>query len=187
MDNQIENSYQEITKSYRNYTGDLDLGNSYDLSGYTHLQTINQDELAETSPTEFINLNNVSTVAHLKDFNPRKPFNCNFSFDINLDINLKLPKIAPASPDFSLLYKIDDFSLEVSKLNKDLIRAIRSLQCCDVFDHGYNTFIVPFFRWFADSSKNDLCEDGSHDCGPMLGGETFPEILISIAEPLIIP
>ena len=179
----IDKQYSNIANYSINKQGSIGNEIEYDLSGYTTVQTIS-DEAFLNSETSFINLDSLSSNVDVTQPNPRKPFNCNFSFHTNFKVKVKLPKIFPEEPDFSLIFKIDTFSKEVAHLNDDLIKAIQSLNCCDVAE-SYNKHIVPFFRWFADSKDAKDCGDGTQNCGPIFGGNTFPMIMLNIAKPLI--
>ena len=150
----------------------------WSAEGYTTINYVSDNQFVQTE--KFIDLNTQMS-ASVSTPNPKKPFSCNFSFNIKFNFNLILPNINPGSPNLSLLYKIDDFSREVAQINDILIRAIQDMNCCDISD-TYNKTVVPFFRWFADHpdikncSYNEDPESGS--CGPMSGGDTFPKIML---------
>ena len=84
---------------------------------------------------------------------------CNISFSSFLDMKLNLPEFnffkEATEFDRSLFDKIDQLSLEVSMINDMLIQSIMDMECCDIADR-YNSTLVPFFKFFADSEDNDL-------------------------------
>ena len=166
-------------------THSLGGNNQYTVEGYTNFKTVDP---TGTFDDDFVDITNLDMSAQVTHRANGGPFSCNFSFNFSYSFNIELPNINPDAPNLSLLYKIDEFSTEVSKINDLLIRAIRDMNCCDV-ENAYNKNVVPFFRWFADNpdAKNcrpeDSLEDGS--CGPMFGNETLPILLLKIAQVLI--
>jgi len=187
-------NYNEIQNSAKMQLNANDLifnstGNEGDVvwttEGYTTINYIPDMEFAQTE--KFVDLSTQLSVA-VTNPNPRKQYSCNFSFNIKFNFNLMLPNINPDSPNLSLLYKINDFSKEVANINDILIRSIQDMNCCDM-GNIYNKLVVPFFRWFADHPSIKNCsyseEPTSGSCGPLLGGDTFPKILIEIAKVLL--
>ena len=193
----IDENFYSVNDKFAN---DLELSNqihdlSYNKSGGSgdvvwmingKAETINVSDKEFTTSNNIVSLDTMMS-ATVSQPDPRQPFKCNFSFSVNFDIKIKLPNLNAPAPNFKLLYKIDDFANEVSKINDDIIRAIQSMGCCDVAD-AYNKNIVPIFRWFADHKDVKNCSDDDPNgtgCGPMFGGNTFPMLLLNIAETLI--
>jgi len=157
----------------------------YSIAGETNVVTVSDANFVTSD--DIVSIDVLQAKAQVTQSNPRRPFRCNFSFNLNLNLNLKLPDLSAPPPNFDLLFSINEFTREVSKINDDLIYALRALNCCDL-EKAYNTTIVPFFRWFADHKDIKYCsynEPISYNCGPMFGDETFPMILYDIAKVLV--
>jgi hypothetical protein len=84
---------------------------------------------------------------------------CNIDFNtfFNIDWNLDFAQfeVTPSVFDSSLFDKCDAISLEVSMINDMLINSILDMECCDIA-HIYNSTLVPFFKFFADSDGDSL-------------------------------
>jgi len=81
---------------------------------------------------------------------------CNISFDFLADFDWNIPGLdfflkKPAEFDTSFFDKCDAISLEFTYMNDMLINAILDMNCCDIAK-TYNTTLVPFFQFFADSN-----------------------------------
>jgi len=157
----------------------------YSVTGETDVITVSDVNFMTND--DIVSVEILEAKAQVTQSDPRRSFRCNFSFDLNLNLKIKLPNLSAPPPNFDLLFSINEFTREVSKINDDLIYALRALDCCDL-EKAYNTTIVPFFRWFADHKDIKNCsynEPISYNCGPMFGGETFPMILYNIAKVLV--
>jgi len=189
-------TYNDVVQWYDNITQNTEINfkssgfnnTIYTAEGYVNFETISDTAFGKIDPSDMVDITNVDLTATVTQPNPRKPFKCNFSFNFSFSLNLKLPNINPNSPNLSLLYKIDEFSKEVAKINDILIDAIRAMNCCDI-ENAYNHTIVPFFRWFADHPDIKNCspeqDPTSGNCGPMFGSDTLPYLMLKIAEALI--
>ncbi len=93
---------------------------------------------------------------------------CNISFDSFFELDFNLPEFdfftTASEFDRSLFDKLDQLSLEVSMINDMLINSILDMECCDIAGK-YNSTLVPFFKFFADSE-----------------GDSVMDILITMAE-----
>jgi len=176
-----------VSSDLKGYYSDPDFGSntSYVVSGYTSVAFVSDQEFMNSN-TSFVSLNQLKSEVQVTQNDPRKPFDCNFQFNVNFNIDLKLPNLNAPSPNYTLLFKIDQFSLEVSRINDALIKAIKAMNCCDI-EEAYNKNLVPFFRYFADHPDAKWCSyDSEKDTGDCTwGGETFPKMLLGIAEDLL--
>jgi len=157
----------------------------YSITGETNVVTVSDTNFMTND--DIVSVDVLQARAQVTQPDPRKPFKCNFSFNLNLNLKIKLPDLSAPPPNFDLLFSINEFTREVSKINDDLIYTLRALNCCDL-EKAYNTTIVPFFRWFADHKDIKYCsydEPISYNCGPMFGDKTFPMILYDIAKVLV--
>jgi len=176
-----------VSSDLKGYYSDPDFGSktSYIASGYTSVAFVSDQEFMNSN-TSFVSLKQLKSEVQVTQGDPRKPFDCNFQFNVNFNIDLKLPNLNAPSPNYTLLFKIDQFSLEVSRINDALIKAIKAMNCCDI-EEAYNKNLVPFFRYFADHPDATWCSyDPEKDTGDCTwGGETFPKMLLGIAEDLL--
>jgi len=178
----------KIYKNYENLIQDYIFDKKYktvEISG--DLETVVIDDESFYKSDKIIALDNFNIDSNLENFDPKKPFKCNFSFNVRFDLKLSLPNINSPAPNFDLLKKIKIFTNEVAKIDKILIRAIQDMGCCDI-ENTYNKTVVPVLRWFADHKDIKYCsyeKDAEQNCGPFISGNTFPMILYNIAEILI--
>ncbi len=157
----------------------------YNVSGDVTTTTISNSEFYESS--DIVSIDTLTASATATQSNYKHPLKCNFSFDLNFHLKLNLPDLSAPPPNFDLLYSINTFAKEVGKINDDLITAIKQMNCCDLED-SYNHTIVPFFRWLADHKDSKYCsytDSSDQSCGPIFGGNTFPQILYNIAKVLV--
>ena len=86
---------------------------------------------------------------------------CNISFDFlaNFDWNIPGMDFLQLAGEFdtSFFDKVDMISLEFTMINDMLIQAILDMECCDIAK-TYNTTLVPFFQFFADSNHGGFME-----------------------------
>jgi len=172
-----------LDMNYNKTIGDEKL--NYNIHGEATVVNVSDSQFNQMD--SIVSIDTLQATANVTQPDPRKPFKCNFSFDLNLGIKLSLPDLNSPPPNFDLLYSIGNFTTEISKINDDLIKSIQSLNCCDL-ENAYNTTIVPFFRWFADHEDIRYCSYDNPDstsCGPMFGNRTFPMILLDIAKTLV--
>ncbi len=83
---------------------------------------------------------------------------CNLSFDALSNIDWNLPEFDfffnPTDFDHSLFDKADQISLDITIINEMLINTISNMECCEIAQ-SYNDTMIPFFKFFADSSGSD--------------------------------
>jgi hypothetical protein len=85
---------------------------------------------------------------------------CNISFDFLANIDWNLPDnvmgffMEPYVFDESLFDKADAISIEFTLINDMLINSIMDMGCCDIAK-TYNSTMVPFFQFFADTAQGD--------------------------------
>jgi len=81
---------------------------------------------------------------------------CNISFETFMHIDFSLDEFTfdfqPSDFDTSLFDKADAISLEFATINDMLINSILDMNCCDIAG-TYNSTMVPFFQFFADSNN----------------------------------
>jgi len=187
------NTVNSFHDSYykESYYGDSTKGGaaSVVVSGSIQTVTVSDEEFMNSNITPLSVMMSGSTGSEgISDQNGI--FNCNFSFNFSTNIDLKLPNFNAPSPDYSLMYRVQDFTNEISLINDILINGIQSLGCCDVAE-AYNRSIVPIFRWLADHEDIKNCTanpndpDNDNSCGPKFGSPTFPKMILELNEVLI--
>jgi len=185
----IEDKNGEYTINNINESVNISSQNKYaQYSATGSVYSVTESDSKFMTEDNIVSVETLNASATVTQSDPRKPFKCNFKFNLDLGIKLDLPDLNAPPPNFHLFKSIQYFASEIQKINLDIQKSLKEMNCCDLA-HAYNHTLVPFFRWFADHKDVKNCtitginEDNS--CGPMFGGNTLPMVLFDIAKSLI--